>query len=83
MNGKIFQIFMKCPGSVLDLAVSKKIEKNIEIKASIKDILNQQVKLVQPVSAHVDMNSLTKGDIKEQNTSPVIRLLNLTFQEDT
>jgi TonB-dependent receptor len=49
------------PRNVVDLAVSKKIGKNFEIKAGIKDILNQRVRLTQTVSTSVDMNDLTDG----------------------
>ncbi len=49
------------PRNVIDMAVSKKIGKNFEVKASIKDILNQKFILTQTVSTRVDMNDLTKG----------------------
>ncbi len=49
------------PRNVIDMAVSKKIGKNFEVKASMKDILNQKLILTQTVSTSVDMNDLTKG----------------------
>jgi hypothetical protein len=49
------------PRNVLDLAVSKKIGKNFEIKAAIKDILNEKVEMMQNVKTSVDMNDLTGG----------------------
>lgn len=49
------------PRNALDLAVSKKIGKNFEIKAGVKDILNQQVKLIQTVNASVNMSDLING----------------------
>ena len=49
------------PRNVLDLAVSKKAGKNIEIKAGIKDILNEQVTMKQTINATVDMSEVTAG----------------------
>ncbi len=46
------------PRNVLDLAVSKKIWKNLEIKAGIKDILNENVRMIQTINTTVDMNEL-------------------------
>ena len=49
------------PRNALDLAVSKKITKNLEIKAGIKDILNEQVIMKQTVDTSVDMAEVTGG----------------------
>jgi hypothetical protein len=49
------------PRNVLDLAISKKIEKNFEIKMSVKDIFNQKFILKQTINTSVDMSELTKG----------------------
>ncbi len=49
------------PRNDLDLAISKKIGKNFEVKAGIKDILNQQVKFTQTVKTSVNMADVTKG----------------------
>lgn len=46
------------PRNVLDLAVSKKISQRFEIKAGIKDILNDQVRMVQTINTTVDMNEI-------------------------
>jgi hypothetical protein len=50
------------PRNALDLAVSKKITEKIEIKAGIKDILNEQVKLVQTINTSVDMSQIDIGN---------------------
>jgi hypothetical protein len=49
------------PRNVIDLAISKKIGKNIEIKAGIKDILNEKVTMSQTVNANVNMTEVTNG----------------------
>lgn len=49
------------PRNVIDLAISKKIGDHIEIKAGVKDILNQRVKLTQTVNTNVDMSDVTNG----------------------
>jgi outer membrane receptor protein involved in Fe transport len=49
------------PRNVLDLAISKKLSKNLEIKLGIKDILNQAVKLTQTVDMIVDMKDINGG----------------------
>ncbi len=49
------------PRNVLDLAVSKKLGKNFEIKVAVKDILDEKVQMVQNVNTSVDMNDLTNG----------------------
>jgi len=49
------------PRNALDLAVSKKITKNLEIKAGIKDILNERVSMRQTVDTTVDMSEVTGG----------------------
>ena len=49
------------PRNVLDLAISKKIQKNFEVKISVKDIFNQKFVLKQTVDTSVDMNEITKG----------------------
>jgi outer membrane receptor for ferrienterochelin and colicin len=55
------------PRNLLDLAVSKKITKKLEIKAGIKDILNQQIRLVQTINTSVTMseiNGANSSDVK-------------------
>jgi hypothetical protein len=47
--------------NVLDLAISKKIGKNFELKTGIKDILNEQVTMKQIVDATVPMTEVTGG----------------------
>jgi len=49
------------PRNVVDLAISKKLGKKLEIKAGIKDILNDRVRLLQTINTAVDMNEITKG----------------------
>ncbi len=49
------------PRNVLDLAVSKKLNRKVEIKLGIKDILNQRVLLTQAINTTVDMQELTGG----------------------
>jgi len=49
------------PRNLFDLAISKKITKKLEIKAGIKDILNQQVRLVQTINASVTMSEINGG----------------------
>jgi hypothetical protein len=49
------------PRNVLDLAISKKIGNNFEIKAGIKDILNEKILLTQTVNTNVDMAEVTGG----------------------
>jgi len=51
------------PRNVLDLTFSKMIGKKIEIKGGIKDILNEEIRYVQPVDATVDMNIYTNGEV--------------------
>ena len=51
------------PRNVLDLALGKKINQKIEIKAGIKDILNEQVSMVQTINTSVDMSEVTGGKI--------------------
>jgi outer membrane receptor protein involved in Fe transport len=53
------------PRNVLDLAVSKKIWKNLEIKGSIKDILNENVRMIQTINTTVDMNELNGNGISD------------------
>jgi hypothetical protein len=47
--------------NVLDIAVSKRINKNFEVKFSVKDLFNEKVRLVQTINTSVDMN-LINGD---------------------
>ena len=54
------------PRNVLDLAISKKITRKIEIKAGIKDILNQQFVLKQTINTTVDLNEVTGGVLTGQ-----------------
>jgi TonB-dependent receptor len=49
------------PRNVLDLAISKKIKKNFELKISVKDIFNQKYVLKQTIDTSVDMNEVSKG----------------------
>jgi outer membrane receptor protein involved in Fe transport len=49
------------PRNVLDLAVSKWIGEKFEIKAGIKDIFNEQYKLIQTINTNVDMSEITGG----------------------
>jgi hypothetical protein len=51
------------PRNVLDLAVSKKLNKQFEIKAGIKDIFNEKVILSQTVNTSIDMAELTGGSL--------------------
>ena len=46
------------PRNVLDLAVSKKISKKFELKAGIKDIFNEQVRLIQAINTTVNMDEI-------------------------
>jgi len=46
------------PRNVLDLAIAKKISKRFEIKAGIKDIFNEQVRLVQVINTTVNMDEI-------------------------
>jgi outer membrane receptor protein involved in Fe transport len=51
------------PRNVLDLAVSKKIGKNLELKGSVKDILNENVRMIQTINTTVDMSEFNgNGD---------------------
>jgi outer membrane receptor protein involved in Fe transport len=49
------------PRNVIDLAVSKKVGKHVEIKAGIKDILNEKVIMKQIVDTNVNMTEVTGG----------------------
>ncbi len=51
------------PRNVLDLAISKKLNKNFELKVSVKDLLNERFILKQTINTMVDMNALTDGSI--------------------
>ena len=53
------------PRNVLDLAIAKKISKRFEIKAGIKDIFNQQVRLVQTINTTVNMNEINNMNTNE------------------
>jgi TonB-dependent receptor len=53
------------PRNVLDLAVSKKISRKIEIKAGIKDIFNEQVRMVQTINTTVNLSRIYGGTINE------------------
>jgi outer membrane receptor protein involved in Fe transport len=56
------------PRNVLDLAIAKKITKRFEIKAGIKDILNQQVRLVQAINTTVNMDEINNTNTNETKT---------------
>lgn len=67
------------PRNLIDLALSKKINKRIEIKAGIKDILNEPVKLQQNINTTVDMADLNGGTspaLKEFNRTQVLKSFN-------
>jgi TonB-dependent receptor len=49
------------PRNVIDIAVSKKISEKFEIKAAVKDLLNEKVKMMQTINTTVDMNEVTGG----------------------
>ena len=53
------------PRNVLDLAIAKKINKRFEIKAGIKDIFNQQVRLVQAINTTVNMDEINNTNTNE------------------
>jgi TonB-dependent receptor len=53
------------PRNVLDLAVSKKISRKIEIKAGIKDIFNEQVRMVQTINTTLDLSTIYGGTSNE------------------
>ena len=64
------------PRNAVDLAISKKISKYFEIKAGIKDILNQQVRFTQTVNTSVNMNELpmaTQSGTKYFNKDQIIK----------
>jgi outer membrane receptor protein involved in Fe transport len=46
------------PRNVIDLAVSKKVGKHVELKLSAKDLLNEKVILNQKINTTVDMAEL-------------------------
>jgi hypothetical protein len=49
------------PRNVLDMAVSKKINNNFEVKLGIKDILNEKYEQIQPIDSNVDMAEVSGG----------------------
>lgn len=49
------------PRNLVDLAISKKINDNFEVKLGLKDILNEQFKTIQTVDATVKLDDLTGG----------------------
>jgi TonB-dependent receptor len=49
------------PRNVIDIAVSKKISEKFEIKAAVKDLLNEKVRMMQTINTTVDMNEVTGG----------------------
>lgn len=53
------------PRNILDLVVSKRINKQLEIKAGIKDIFNQQVRLVQTINTRVAMSEINGSSSNE------------------
>jgi ribosomal protein L23 len=66
------------PRNVLDLAIAKKINKRLEIKAGIKDILNEQVKFVQAINTTVNMNEIDNSlanETKQFKRDQVTKLL--------
>jgi TonB-dependent receptor len=67
------------PRNALDLAVSKKISKNFELKMAVKDILNEAVVLSQNINTSVDMTELTGGTdntVKYFNRDQITKSLN-------
>lgn len=63
------------PRHLIDLIVSKKLGKNMELKVGIKDLLNQPVTFRQDVDATVDMSIYNGGatDIQHFNREQVTR----------
>jgi hypothetical protein len=64
------------PRNVLDLAISKKINKQLEIKAGIKDIFNQQVRLIQTINTTVAMSEIdgsNSSDIKHFSRNQITK----------
>jgi TonB-dependent receptor len=53
------------PRNVLDLAIAKKISKRFEIKAGIKDIFNERVRLVQSINTTVNMDEINNTNTNE------------------
>jgi hypothetical protein len=53
------------PRNVLDLAIAKKISKRFEIKAGIKDVFNEQIRLVQAINATVNMDEINNTNTNE------------------
>jgi hypothetical protein len=49
------------PRNALDLAISKKLNRNFELKLAVKDILNEAVELSQNINTSVDMAAVTGG----------------------
>ncbi|MBK9391051.1 MAG: TonB-dependent receptor [Bacteroidetes bacterium] len=49
------------PRNLFDLAISKKLNDNFEIKLGLKDLLNEQFKTIQTVNTTVNMADLTGG----------------------
>ncbi len=55
------------PRHLLDLTISKKIGKHLEIKGGIKDILNQAVLYQQNIDTNVDMSFYNHGEVSVKN----------------
>lgn len=51
------------PRNVVDLAISKKINNNLELKLSVKDLLNEKFLLKQTVKSTVDMGEISGGSV--------------------
>lgn len=64
------------PRNVVDLAISKKMGKNFEIKAGIKDVLNERVYLTQTINTSVnmkDINGVTDSGVKYFNRQQITK----------
>jgi hypothetical protein len=67
------------PRNVIDLAVSKKLGKKLELKVGIKDIINENVRLVQQIKTNVNMNEIIENSIEKEkffNRSQVTKSYN-------
>lgn len=53
------------PRNVVDLAIAKKISKKFEIKAGIKDIFNEHVRLIQAINTNVNMDEINNTNTNE------------------
>jgi TonB-dependent receptor len=56
------------PRNVVDLAVSKKLNRKVEVKLGAKDVFNQRVLLTQAINTTVDMQEVTGGAVTGEKT---------------